>query len=97
MTITVLVLAAGVGEHAAEIREAAGVGLECLELELDAKLNAKARPDVDVASPRSHGRIHVISTREDATMLREVVQVIARDAQGLHPRPHPAVPHTAIT
>ena len=33
-------------------------------------------PDADVARPGSRGRILVIATREDETMLREVIQVL---------------------
>jgi acetate kinase len=71
-----LVFAAGVGEHAVEVRQAICSGLECLGLELDAKTNAVCRPDADVADSKSRGRILVIATREDLTMLEEVLQVL---------------------
>jgi acetate kinase len=71
-----LVFTAGVGEHAAEVRESICTGLECLGVELDARANASCRPDADVALPRSRARILVIATREDVTMLREVLQVL---------------------
>ncbi len=74
--IDALVFTAGVGEHARPIRESICAGLECLGLELDGQANASASPDVDVARPESRGRILVIATREDVTMLREVVQVL---------------------
>src|SRR5207248_2968243 len=74
--VDALVFTAGVGEHAAEIRASVCAGLECLGLELDAQANAACRPDADVARPGSRGRILVIATREDVTMLREVLQVI---------------------
>jgi len=45
-------------------------------LELDAGANAACRPDADIASLDSRGRILVIATREDVTMLREVVRVL---------------------
>jgi acetate kinase len=76
--IDALVLTAGVGEHAAQIRESICAGLECLGLELDAKINAARSPDADVARSGSRGRILVIATREDVTMLREVVGVLAK-------------------
>lgn len=76
--IDALVFTAGVGEHAAEIRARSCSGLECLGLELDAGANASARPDVDVACLGSPGRILVIATREDLTMLEEVIQVIGK-------------------
>jgi acetate kinase len=74
--VDALVFTAGVGEHAYKVREAVCVGLECLGLELDAQANAACRPDADVARPGSRGRILVIATREDVTMLREVTQVL---------------------
>jgi acetate kinase len=77
--IDALVFTAGVGEHAGEVRAAVCARLECLGLELDAEANATCRPDADVAQRGSRGRILVISTREDVTMLREVIQVVGRD------------------
>ncbi len=74
--VDALVFTAGVGEHAAEIRAAVCAGLECLGLELDAQANAACRPDRDIARTTSRGRILVIATREDITMLREVVQAL---------------------
>jgi acetate kinase len=74
-----LIFTAGVGEHAGEVRQAVCAGLECLGLELDATPNAACRPDTDVASPSSRGRILVIGTREDVTMLREVNQVLGQN------------------
>jgi acetate kinase len=76
--VDALVFTAGVGEHAGEIREAVCTGLECMGLEMDAQTNASCRPDVDVARAGSRGRILVIATREDVTMLREVVQVLGQ-------------------
>jgi acetate kinase len=74
--VDALVFTAGVGEHAHEIRESVCAGLECLGLELDRAANAACVPDIDVAHPGSRGRILVIATREDVTMLREVNQVL---------------------
>lgn len=74
--VDALVFTAGVGEHAAAIREAACRGLECLELHLDAGANAGCRPDADVAATHSPGRILVIATREDLTIVRETVRVL---------------------
>jgi acetate kinase len=76
-----LVFTAGVGEHAAEVRDAVCAGLECLGLELDAQLNAKCQPDADIARPGSPGRILVIAAREDVTMLEEVSRVIRRESE----------------
>jgi acetate kinase len=74
--VDALVFTAGVGEHAGEVREAICAGLECLGLELDAQANAACKPDADVARPGSPGRILVIATREDVTMLQEVIRVL---------------------
>src|SRR5215831_12926878 len=81
LTVTVggvdaLVFTAGVGEHAAQVRESICAGLECLGLELDAQANATCRPDADLSRNSSRGRILVIATREDVTMLQEVVRVL---------------------
>jgi acetate kinase len=74
--VDALVFTAGVGEHAAEIRASICDGLHCLGLEMDAQANAACRPDADVASQGSRGRVLVIATREDVTMLREVIRVL---------------------
>jgi acetate kinase len=75
-SIDALVFTAGVGEHAAPVREAICKGLECLGLELDTKANAACQPDADVARDSSTGNIFVIATREDITMLQEVNRVL---------------------
>ena len=72
--IDALVFTAGVGEHAAGIRASVCAGLECLGLELDLAANAACSPDADIASGASGGRILVIATREDVTMLQEVLE-----------------------
>ena len=74
--VDALVFTAGVGEHSAEVRQTICDGLECLGLELDPAANGTCRPDVDVARHGSRGRILVIATREDLTMLREVLRVL---------------------
>jgi acetate kinase len=74
--VDAVVFTAGVGEHAGPVRECICTGLDCLGLELDTQLNATCRPDADVARPKSRGRILVIATREDVTMLQEVVKVL---------------------
>jgi len=74
--VDALIFTAGIGEHAREVRALVCAGLECLGLELEIQANASCQPDVDVARPTSRSRILVIATREDVTMLREVVQVL---------------------
>jgi acetate kinase len=80
--VDALVFTAGVGEHASEIRKSICTGLECLGLELDAQANSTCLPDGDVARPASRARILVIATREDATMLREVIRVLGGERAG---------------
>lgn len=71
-----LVFTAGIGEHSAPIRAASCRGLECLGLQLDADANARCHPDSDVATPSSRGRILVIATREDLTIVRETARLL---------------------
>jgi acetate kinase len=72
-----VVFTAGVGENSSEVRERICAGLECLGLELDQEANRTSRPDADVARKNSRGRILIIATREDVTMLREIERVLA--------------------
>lgn len=76
--IDALVFTAGIGEHASEVRQGICAGLVCLGLELDGKANTDSHPDADVARRTSRGRILIIATREDETMLQEVIQVLGR-------------------
>jgi acetate kinase len=74
--VDALVFTAGMGEHSAEVRAAACRGLEFLGLEIDPQANAACKPDRDIATPGSRGRILVIATREDLTVVRETVRVL---------------------
>jgi acetate kinase len=47
---------------------------------LDSDANARRRPDADVAAKDSSGRILVIATREEVTMLREVIRVLGEES-----------------
>jgi acetate kinase len=76
--LTALVFTAGIGEHAAAVRERVCAGLGHLGLELDARANAECRPDADVATAGSRGRILVIATREDLMIVRETVRVLGQ-------------------
>lgn len=71
--VDALVFTAGVGQHSAEVRAAACRGLECLGLELDEEANGHCRADADVARRGARARILVLETREDLTMLHEVI------------------------
>jgi len=74
--IDALVLTAGVGEHAPEIRERVCEKLNYLGLELDRTANQTCKPDADIAMPASVARILVIATREDLTIMRETRKVL---------------------
>ena len=86
-----LVFTAGVGEHSAEIRQAACHGLECLGLELDEELNAVCTGDADLTGKTSRGRILVVTAREDVTLLREVINVLTENSS-VHERGNGVIP-----
>lgn len=71
-----LVFTAGVGEHSAPIRERVCENLGHLGLRLDGAANQDCTPDADIASATSAGRILVIATREDLTVLRETRRLV---------------------
>jgi acetate kinase len=75
-----LVFTAGVGENSAQVRELVCENLGHLGLKLDATSNARCKPDADIASPTSPGRILVIATREDLTIVRETKRLICSEA-----------------
>ena len=76
--VDALVFTAGVGEHAAAIRARVCENLGYLGLALDRTANDVCQPDADVALPASTGRILVIATREDVTIVRETRRVLTR-------------------
>jgi acetate kinase len=81
MTVTLggadaLVFTAGVGEHSPDVRESICAGLDCFGFEIDPAANADCEADQDIAAPSSPGRILVIATREDVTMLKEVQRML---------------------
>lgn len=73
--VDALVFTAGIGENAVGLRSAVCEGLGCLGLQLDATRNANARPDTDVATNDSPGRIFVVQTREDLLIARETRRI----------------------
>ncbi len=74
--VDALVFTAGVGEHSAEIRERVGERLGHLGLHLDLTANRTSRPDADLSRAGSSGRILLIATREDLSVLREVRRLV---------------------
>ena len=89
--VDALVFTAGVGENSARIRELACENLDHLGLRLDRVANARSKPDADVACLTSPGRILVISTREDLTIVRETRELLHSKsnevARGVLPAP----------
>src|SRR4029450_12814500 len=85
--VDALVFTAGVGEHAPEIRRRVCEKLNYLGLELDRTANETCTPDADVAVPASAGRILVIATREDVTIMRETRKLVSPSISD-HAGPH---------
>jgi acetate kinase len=73
--VDALVFTAGVGENAASLREEVCRGLPCLGLALDPERNRTLRPDADLASAGSPGRILILRAREDLEIARETIRV----------------------
>jgi acetate kinase len=73
--VDALVFTDRVGESAV-LRAAVCSGLEILGLKLDPQLNACCRPDADIATNDSRGRILVIRTREELMIAREAFRVL---------------------
>lgn len=71
-----LVFTAGVGENSAKVRELVCENLGHLGLELDIATNILCKPDADIARRESSGRILVINTREDLTIVRETKRLM---------------------
>ena len=76
-----LVFTAGVGENSAQVRELVCANLGHLGLELDTTANAHCKPDADISGRASRGRILVISTREDLTIVRETRRLIRSEVE----------------
>jgi acetate kinase len=73
-----LVFTAGVGERSPAIRERVCARLGFLGVELDARANAAATPDADIAASDSSVRVVVVAAREDLVVARAVRVVAAR-------------------
>jgi acetate kinase len=72
-----LVFTGGVGEHAAEVRAAAGGGLAFLGVAVDAGRNGGVEGDADVSEADARVRTLVVRAREDLEIAREVRAVLA--------------------
>jgi acetate kinase len=71
-----IVFTAGVGENSARVRARICERLSFLGVEIDEKLNARAEPDIDVASKGSAVRVLVIRAREALVVARAVREVL---------------------
>jgi acetate kinase len=71
-----LVFTAGIGEGSALVRAEVCERLAFLGVELDAALNAAARPDAEVAAPASEVRIVVLRAREELVAARAALSTL---------------------
>jgi acetate kinase len=71
-----LVFTAGVGERSPAIRERVCGRLGFLGVELDARANARATPDADIAASDSTVRVVVLAAREDVVVARAVRRLV---------------------
>jgi acetate kinase len=73
-----LVFTAGVGEHSAEIRQAACEAFGFLGLKLDIEKNQQQPVDEDIATPDSAVRVLVIHTQEDWAIAGQCWQLLKK-------------------
>jgi acetate kinase len=74
--LDVLVFTAGIGENSALVRERTCAGLEFLGVRLDARANAVAEPDCDVADEESGVRVLIVGAREDLVAARAARELL---------------------
>ena len=74
-----LVFTAGVGEHSAEIRQAACEAFGFIGLKIDLDKNQQQPIDKDIATPDSSVRILVIHTQEDWAIAEQCWQLLKRN------------------
>jgi acetate kinase len=78
-----LVFTGGVGEHAAEVRSAAGAGLGFLGVAIDDERNAAVTDDADISAASAVVRTLVVRAREDLEIARGVRAVLSDGGAGL--------------
>jgi acetate kinase len=81
--VDAVVFTAGVGEHAAEVREEALRPFGCLGLQLDDDANAGAQPDCDVSADGSAVHVMVIRAHEEWAIARAAVQLVTEAVPAL--------------
>jgi len=74
--VDALVFTAGIGEHAAIVREATCAGFEFLGLQLDGQKNNATHGDGEISTPDSKVRVFVIHTEEDWAIASECWQLL---------------------
>lgn len=70
-----LAFAAGIGEHAPEVRAAVCERLAWLGVALDAEANARGAPCI--SAPGSPIAVHVVATGEEAMIARHTLRTVA--------------------
>jgi acetate kinase len=75
-----VVFTAGIGEGSARVRADVCARLGFLGVELDARANAEAQPDADVAAAGSCVRVVVVHAREDTVAARAARTLLATRA-----------------
>lgn len=87
--VDALVFTAGVGENSARVRALVCENLGYLDLDLNPGSNERCQPDSDIARFGSPGRILVIATREDLTIMRETCGLLrSQRAEGQGRKSH---------
>ncbi len=86
--VDAIVFTGGVGENSAQVRSAAAAGLGFLGVEIDARLNAGRKGDVDISTKTAATRTLVVRAREDVEVARDVRRLLGRSASGSGTRPH---------
>jgi acetate kinase len=76
--IDVLTFTDRIGEGSPSLRTAVCEGLDFMGVCLDARRNADARPDMDIAASNSPARIMVIHTEEELMVAREAHRIAGR-------------------
>jgi len=74
-----LVFTGGIGENSVGLRREVCDGLQHLGVNLDAQRNAQCRPDADIATDDSPGRVLVVHTREDLMIARESRRLVEQE------------------
>jgi len=75
--IDALVFTGGIGERSAAIRAACCCDLDFLGLHLDEAANTTARPDSDIAGPKSPARVLVVEANEEIIVARACREMLS--------------------